>query len=125
MGVANSWPQSTIETEESQSSMINNYLTSTYNTNYSVESGPFMYGQDTSGASKYDPIDRLCPEMWKHKIIRIIGKGKLEKSHRACKVCSAAKIRNSTAFMCILDVLKNMILKGNINFNKIVMLSLK
>ncbi|EFN76604.1 PiggyBac transposable element-derived protein 4, partial [Harpegnathos saltator] len=64
LGVANSWLNTTTETEESES------------------------------------VNRLCPEMRQHKIVRIIGKGRIKNPRRPCRVCTASKKRSSTSFMC-------------------------
>jgi len=49
---------------------------------------------------RYDPPDRLTADMRKHSITRISGNGRIQNPRRACKVCTAAKKRSSTAYMC-------------------------
>lgn len=51
-------------------------------------------------SSRYDLPDRLTADMRKHRIIRISGNGRTENPRRACRVCTAAKKRSSTAYMC-------------------------
>ncbi|XP_047345764.1 piggyBac transposable element-derived protein 4-like isoform X2 [Vespa velutina] len=62
------------------------------------ESGPSsMY---IPRAPKCDPVDRLCSEMRNHKLVRIVGRGKIKNPRRPCRICSTSKKRSSTAFMC-------------------------
>nr|XP_012153228.1 PREDICTED: piggyBac transposable element-derived protein 4-like [Megachile rotundata] len=49
---------------------------------------------------RYDPPDRLTADMRKYRITRITGNGRIQNPRRACKVCTAAKKRSSTAYMC-------------------------
>jgi hypothetical protein len=51
---------------------------------------------------RYDPPDRLTADMRKHSIIRISGNGRIQNPRRACKICTAAKKRSSTAYMFFL-----------------------
>ncbi|XP_043259649.1 piggyBac transposable element-derived protein 4-like [Colletes gigas] len=54
----------------------------------------------TKRAPKYEPTGRLCSDMKKHRIVKIMGQGKIKNPRRPCRVCTAAKKRSSTAFMC-------------------------
>nr|XP_033326527.1 piggyBac transposable element-derived protein 4-like isoform X2 [Megalopta genalis] len=51
-------------------------------------------------APKYDPPSRLSLDMREHTITKIVGSGKIENPRRPCRVCTAAKKRSSTVFMC-------------------------
>ena len=49
---------------------------------------------------RYDPPDRLTANTRKHRLTRIIGNGRIQNPRRACKICTVAKKRSSTAYMC-------------------------
>lgn len=49
--------------------------------------------------SKRDPPGRLCMDMCKHTLEKIVGVGKKKNPQRQCRVCAAKKVRSEKCFI--------------------------